>query len=70
LVKPKHVGAFIENLHVNFNILNQFHFALVGKIKDLIIVRNIQIPLISVSSFTTTSSGEESLIIINNHEFL
>jgi hypothetical protein len=36
LVKPKHVGAFIVNLNVNFNILKQFNFALVGQIKDLI----------------------------------
>jgi len=26
LVKPKHVGAFIVNLNVNFNILKQFNF--------------------------------------------
>jgi len=36
LVKPKHVGAFIVNLNVNFNILKQFNFALIGLIKDLI----------------------------------
>jgi len=36
LVKPKHVGAFIVNLDVNFNILKQFNSALVGLIKDLI----------------------------------
>ena len=35
LVKPKHVGAFIVNLNVNFNILKQFNYALVGRIKDL-----------------------------------
>jgi hypothetical protein len=36
LVKPKHVGAFIVNLNVNFNILKQIGFALVGIIKDRI----------------------------------
>jgi hypothetical protein len=36
LVKPKHVGAFIVNFNVNFNILKQFNCALVGRIKDLI----------------------------------
>ena len=36
LVKPKHVGAFIVYLNVNFNILKQFNCALVGLIKDLI----------------------------------
>jgi hypothetical protein len=36
LVKPKHVAAFIVNINVNFNILKQFNFALVGQIKDLI----------------------------------
>jgi hypothetical protein len=36
LVKPNHVGAFIVNLIVNFNILKQFNCALVGQIKDLI----------------------------------
>ena len=36
LVKPKHVGAFIVNLTINFNILKQFNCALVGQIKDLI----------------------------------
>jgi len=36
LVKPKHVGAFIVNLNVNFNILKQTDCALVGLIKDLI----------------------------------
>jgi hypothetical protein len=36
MVKPKHVGAFIVNLNVNFNILKQFNCALVGQIKDLI----------------------------------
>jgi len=35
LVKPEHVGAFIVNLNVNFNILKQFNFALVGQIKYL-----------------------------------
>ena len=38
LVKPKHVRAFIVNLHVNFNILTQFNCALVGRIKDLIVI--------------------------------
>ena len=36
LVKPKHVGAFIVNLNVNFNILKQFNWGFVGQIKDLI----------------------------------
>ena len=36
MVKPKHVGAFVVNLNVNFNILKEFNFALVGQIKDLI----------------------------------
>jgi len=36
LVKPKHVGAFIVNLNVNFNILKQFNIALVGQTKDMI----------------------------------
>jgi len=36
LVKPKHVGPFIVNLNVNFNILKQLNYALVGQIKDLI----------------------------------
>jgi hypothetical protein len=31
---PKQIGAFIVNLNVNFNILNQFNCALVGQIKD------------------------------------
>jgi hypothetical protein len=35
LVKLKHVGAFIVNLNVNFNILKQYNCALVGQIKDL-----------------------------------
>jgi hypothetical protein len=35
LVKPKHVGAFVVNLNINFNILKQFNCALVGQIKDL-----------------------------------
>ena len=37
-VKPKHLGAFIVNFNVNFNILNQFNCALVGQIKDLILL--------------------------------
>jgi len=37
LVKLKHVGAFVVNLNVNFKILKQFKFALVGQIKDLIL---------------------------------
>jgi hypothetical protein len=36
LVKPKHVGAFIVKLNVNFNILKQFNCTLVGRIEDLI----------------------------------
>jgi len=39
LVKPKHVGAFIVNLNVNFNIVKQFNCALVGRIEDLITSR-------------------------------
>jgi hypothetical protein len=39
LVKPKHVGAFIVNLNVNFDILKQFNCALVGHIADLITSR-------------------------------
>jgi hypothetical protein len=35
-LKLKHVGAFIVNLNVNFNILKQFKCALVRQIKDLI----------------------------------
>jgi hypothetical protein len=35
-VKPKHVGAFIVNHNVNFNILKQFNCVLVVQIKDLI----------------------------------
>jgi hypothetical protein len=38
LVKPKHVGAFIVNLTVNFNILKQLNCALVGQIKGLIAI--------------------------------
>jgi hypothetical protein len=33
---PKHVGEFIVNFNVNFNILKQFNCALVGRIRDLI----------------------------------
>jgi len=39
LVKPKHVGAFTVNLNVNFNILKQLNYALVGRIQDLITSR-------------------------------
>jgi hypothetical protein len=39
LVKPKHVGTFIMNFNVNFNIVKQFNFALVGRMKDLITSR-------------------------------
>jgi len=42
LVLPKHVGAFIVNLNVNFNILKQFNCALVGQIKDLVTGYNIK----------------------------
>jgi len=35
LVKPKYAGAFIVNFNVNFNILKQFNFVLVGQIKNL-----------------------------------
>jgi len=36
LVKPKNVGAFIVYFNVNFNILKQIGWALVGLIKDWI----------------------------------
>jgi hypothetical protein len=39
LVKPKHVGAFILNFNVNFNILKKFNCALGGRIKDLMTSR-------------------------------
>jgi len=35
LVKPIHVGAFIVNLNVKFNILTQLNCSLVGRTKDL-----------------------------------
>jgi len=34
LFKPKHVGAFIVNLNVNFNTLKQLNCALVTQIED------------------------------------
>ena len=37
LVKPKHVGALTVYFKLNFNILKQINFALVGLIKDWII---------------------------------
>jgi len=36
LVKPKHVGKFIVYFNVNFNILKETGYALVGVIKDWI----------------------------------
>jgi hypothetical protein len=36
LVTLKHVGEIIVNFNVNFNILKQFNYALVGRIKDFI----------------------------------
>ena len=36
LVKPKHVGALTVYFKLNFNILKQINFALVGLIKDWI----------------------------------
>jgi nucleoside phosphorylase len=32
LTKPKHVGAFIVNFNVHYNILKLFNFALLGRI--------------------------------------
>ena len=36
MVKLKHVGKFIVNLNVNFNILKQFNCALVRQIKYVV----------------------------------
>jgi hypothetical protein len=64
-VKPKHVGVFIVNLNVNFNILKQFNCALVGQIKDLIASPNVHelyvlLPCEVQSKFICIGSGRNT----------